>query len=159
MMTTNLQQSPYLREQRQFPSDDLKELANQSDHAYIDIASKVNVRTIGIFAVNFPVITGESWYVKGQPQKQQTLRQLYTINGAGTYPHGIKLNQITGLTRIYGTFTDGTNWYPLPFVASSNILTTQVSIFVDPTNIVIAQAGATPVISSGFVVLEWLSMF
>jgi hypothetical protein len=160
MMTTNLQQAPFLRQQRKFPSDDLKELANESDLTYIDVASKVNARTIGTFAVNFPVITGESWYIRGQPQKQQTLRQLYVITGTGSYPHGITVAQIAGFTRIYGTFTNGTNWYPLPYVDVVNA-NNQVNIVVTPTNIVITGGGGAgqPAVTSGYVVLEWLSNF
>jgi len=156
---TVFQQSPYLREQRQFPNDDLKALANQSDHAYIDIASKVNARTIGTFAVTVPIVTGEQWYLKGSSQKQQTLRRLYTFTGAGSIAHGINVSQIDGFTRIYGTFTNSTNWYPLPYVdvtAANN----QVNVIVTPTNIVIAAGGgAPPAITRGWVILEWLSVF
>lgn len=159
----NIMQAPYLREQRQFPYEDIKELANQSDLAYIDVAANVNVRTIGIFPVNTPAITGESWYTSGQPKKQQTLRQLYLITGPGSYPHGIKLQNITGLTKIYGTFTNSAdktvaNWYPLPYVDTVAIAN-QVSISVTPTNIVITRGATAPAIVSGFVVLEWLSNF
>lgn len=153
------QQAPYLRNQRDFPSDDLQKLTVEVDRSYIDIASKVNARTIGIFSVNFPIVTGEQWYISGQPNKQQTLRQLYTFTAAGNIAHGINLSQISGFTKIYGTFTDGTNWYPLPYVDVANA-TNQINVYVSGTNIVItAGAGATPTIVSGFVVLEWLSVF
>jgi len=53
--------------------------------------------------------------------------------------------------------TDGTNWYPLPYVdviAANN----QINVIVTPTDIVItAGAGAPPVITSGWVILEWLA--
>jgi hypothetical protein len=157
MMTTNLQTSPYLQKQRNFPRNNLNELTNQIDITYIDIAQKVNDRTIGLFALNFPAITGESWYLEGQPRKQQTLRQLYIFSGAGTIPHGITTADTGGFTKIYGTFTDGTNWYPLPYVDVLSS-TNQVNVIVTPTDIVItAGAGAPPAITSGFVVLEWLS--
>lgn len=158
-MTTKLQQSPYLRQQRDFPSDDIQKLTVEIDRSYVDTAIKVNSRTIGIFAVGFPLVTGESWYISGQTNKQQTFRQLYTFTSAGSILHHIDFTQITGFTRIYGTFTDGTNWYPLPYVdvvAASN----QVNIVITPTNIVItAGAGAPPAITNGFVILEWLSKF
>lgn len=160
MMTTNLQNSPYLQRQRNFPSKDIKELSGQLDITYIDIAQKINDRTVGLFAINFPVITGEAWYLQGQPRKQQTLRQVYIITGPGpviTIPHGIILTQISGFTKIYGTFTNGTNWYPLPYVDVLSA-TNQVNVIVDPTNIVItAGAGTPPTITSGWVILEWLS--
>lgn len=158
-MSQQIGQSPYLRQQRQFPSEDLGELAKQSDQAYIDVAQKVNARTIGLFAVNVASITGEKWFLQGQPNPQQTLRQLYVFSGAGSIPHHINTSGISGFTKIYGTFTDGTNWYPLPFV-SETAANNQVSVHVTPTNIVIVSGGGSPPsITSGYVVLEWLSMY
>lgn len=157
-MSTPFQQTPYLRQQRDFPGNDIKMLAVQSDKAYIDVATAVNQRIIGIFARNVSMVTGEGWYIEGGNQKQQTLRQIYTFKAAGNIAHNINVAQISGFTRIYGTFTDGTNWYPLPYVdvvAANN----QVGIHVTPTNIVISSGGGSPPsISSGFVVLEFLSL-
>lgn len=157
-MTNYLQQSPYLRQQRNFPNDNIQALTVEIDRSYIDIAFKMNSRTIGLFATGNAMVTGEQWFLNGQPLKQQTLRQLYQFTSAGSIAHGINLSQISGFTRIYGTFTDGTNWYPLPYVDVSSI-NNQVSIFVDPTNIVITRGISAPAIVSGFVVLEWLSQF
>lgn len=152
-----IQQSPYLREQRQFPNDDLRDLSNQVDHAYIDIASKVNARTIGLYAVNTAIVTGESWYLSGQINRQQTLRQVYPFTGAGNIAHGLNFTSISTFTRIYGVFYDGTTYYPLPYVDVVSA-TNQVNVVVNATNIVItAGAGAPPTIVSGIVVLEWLS--
>lgn len=157
--STTLISTPYLREQRQFPFKDIKELSSQSEQAYRDVARSVNQRTIGIFGINFPVVTGESWYLAGGNQKQQTLRQLYTFSSAGNIAHGVDTTKISGFTKIYGTFSDGTNWYPLPYVdvvAANN----QVNVIVTPMEIQItAGAGTPPIITSGFVVLEWLSLF
>lgn len=155
---------PYLRTTRNFPEEP-KQLTIEVNRAYVDTANAVNQRTIGIFSLNNPSITGESWYPQGA-QRQQTLRQFYLINGAGSYPHGINTTLIPGFTKIYGTFedeTDGT-WYPLPYVdtvAANN----QVSLWVtagspgSPGNIVITGGGGAdqPTISNGYVVLEWLS--
>jgi hypothetical protein len=157
-MNTPLQQSPYLREQRQFPENDLKQLARQSDQAYIDIASKVNARTIGIFATNFPVITGEQWYLTGQPQKQQTLRQIYTFNAVGNIAHGINLAAVSQFTKCSGSFTDGTNYYGAIY-ASNVAIAGQVTFYVTPNNIVILGGAGAPAIVSGTIILEWLSQF
>lgn len=149
------EQTPFLRVSRSFPEDP-HQLPVELTQAYIDIATKVNNRTIGIFAINRPSITGESWFLNSQ--KQQTLRQVYTINGTGNFAHGITNYANVQFTRIYGTFTDGAGfWYTLPWVdvvAANN----QINIFLDPINIVITGGGggAQPVISSGFVVLEWI---
>ena len=150
------QQSPYLTQQRSFPNDNIQALTVEVDRSYIDIAQKVNARTIGIFAISKQIVTGEQWYINGQPNKQQTLRQVYTTSGAGSIAHGINVPATSGFTRIYGTATDGTNWYPLPYVSSSNA-NEQISIQITSTNIVIAAGISAPTITSATIVLEWLS--
>ena len=154
--TTNLQQSPYLREQRQFPNDELRELATQVDQAYIDIAQKMNARTIGIYAVNFQTVTGESWYLRGSSNRQQTLRQVYTFTAAGNIPHGINFATISQFTKCQGSYTDGTNWYGVIF-ATSVAIAGEVSFYITPTNIVVLIGGGAPAITSGSIILEWLS--
>lgn len=157
-MTTTVNKTPYLRVQRNFPTDNPQALAIEIDRAYCDTATKVNARTIGIFPTLNPSVTGEAWFYN-QGQKQQTLRQLYTFTTAGNIAHGIDFTKMAGISRIFGTFTNGTNWYPLPYVdvvAANN----QVNVVITPTNIVItAGGGAPPSITQGFVVVEWLSFF
>jgi hypothetical protein len=150
------QRTPYLRVQRNFPQES-QALSVEINKSYVDVATAVNNRTIGIFPVNAPVVTGETWFINGESGRQQTLRQLYTFTSAGSIAHGIVVANISGFTRIYGTFTDGTNWYPLPYVdvtAANN----QVNVYVSPTSIVItAGGGSPPSITSGYCVLEWLA--
>ena len=154
MSSNFVNQSPYLRTSRDFPTD-LQPLTVEINKSYVDIANTVNARTIGIFAKGRQAITGESWFLTSQ--RQQTIRQLYTFTAAGNIPHGINTNQIAGFTKIYGTFTDGTNWFPLPYV-NQILATNQIALYVDPTNIVITSGGGgAPTIVSGFVVLEWLA--
>lgn len=155
-MTQNAQQSPFLRNQRNFPQDSTQSLTVEINKAYIDIAQKVNDRTIGIFPLNSFVTTGNIWYLTGPTGRQPTLRQVYTFSAAGSIAHGINLSQIGGFVQIYGTFTDGTNWYPLPYV--DIVAANQISVYVDPTNIVITNGGGAPSITSGYVVLEWLAL-
>lgn len=147
-MTGVTQKTPFLRNQRNFP-DDPQALSVELDKSYVDIANNVNRRTIGIFPTNSPAVNGESWYVSGGNQKQQALRQVYPFTVANlTQPHGIILSQISGFVRIWGTYTDGTNWYPLPNDTDSIVIT--------PINIVVTIAGPAPV--SGYVILEWLAV-
>lgn len=158
-MSNFLQQAPYLRDQRSFPNDNIQVLTVEIDRAYVDIAAKVNNRTIGLFAIGNAMVTGEQWYTSGSATKQQTLRQLYQFTGAGNIAHGLNFVSITAFTRIYGTFTDGSVWYPLPYVDVSSAAN-QINVVVNSTNIVItAGAGSPPSITSGYVVLEWLSQF
>lgn len=162
--TTTIQRAPYLRVQRHFPPDDLKELSRQVDQTYIDIASKVNIRAIGIYSVLFPSITGESWYLEGQPKRQQTLRQVYPFTAAGSIPHGINFNSTTLISRASGSYTDGTNYYGALY-ASSVAIAGQVSFYITEGvdgiggNIVIIADGGAPAITSGIIILDWLSNF
>jgi len=157
-MTTFLQTTPFLPRQWNFPDEDVSELANQMDIVYINLAQRVNERTIGIFPENFQAITGDIWYLNGT--RYQTLRQVYQITSAAAINHGIVgigTSQIYAFTKIYGTFTDGTNWYPLPYV-DSTAANNQISLKVTPTQIVItAGAGTPPAITQGIIVLEWIA--
>ena len=157
-MTVNLQTSPYLPRQRSFPVDNVPSLSFILDKAYIEIASRVNERTIGLFADNIPVVTGERWYLNGEPNVQQSLRQVYPFTSAGSIPHNIPSAEIsTILPTSYGEFTDGTNWYGVIY-ASSVAIAGQVSFYVTPTNIVILSGAGAPAISSGTIILTWLSV-
>lgn len=153
-----IQNSPYIRNQRNFPNDDTKTLSVEMDRAYIDIAGKINLRTVGIFPVNTPAITGESWYLQGSSQKQQTLRQVYPISSTAAINHGINVSQIAGFSKLYGQYTDGTNWYGL--IAASNVaIAGQQTFYITPTQIIILTGGGAPAITSGFIILEWLAVF
>lgn len=154
-MSTNIaNQVPFLRTSRSFPEES-QALSVEISKTYVDIANCVNQRTIGLFPTNRPAITGNSWFIMNQ--RQQTLRQIYPFTSAGNIAHGLNLSQIAGFAAIYGTFTDGSIYYPLPYV---NVVdaTNQVSVTVTGTNIVIvAGGGSPPTISKGFVVLEWIA--
>ena len=156
-MTTQLQQSPYLPRQRNFPRDQVDELSQELDKTYIDISARVNERMIGMFSLNLPSITGEAWYFKGNQKKQQTLRQIYQFTSFANIAHGINFTNFQGFTRIYGTFTDGTLWYPLPYVDNASAAS-QVKISVNSTNILFSAGGTAPTITSGTIVLEWLTV-
>ena len=155
-MSIVINQAPFLKTTRTFP-EDTKQLLVELSKEHIDIANCVNDRIIGNFAILRPAVTGEGWFLQAN-RKQQTLRQVYQFTAAGSIAHGINLSQIAGFTRIWGTFTNGTNYYPLPYVDVS-AANNQVNIVINSTNIVItAGGGSPPSISSGIVILEWLSL-
>lgn len=155
----NVQISPYLRDQRKFPTEDVRLLSDQVDHAYIDIAGKVNQRIIGLYALNFAAITGEKWYFQGPNQVQQSLRKLFTFTTAGNIPHGLDWAGVSQISlRSYGSYTDGTNWYGVIY-ASSVPIAGQVSFYVTPTNIVVLSGAGAPAITNGTIVLEFISNF
>lgn len=155
-MTTNLQNSPYLPRQRNFPNKDAEELGVEIDKAYIDIASRVNERTIGLYSNNLPSITGEAWYLTGQTNKNQTLRRVYEFTTTAAIAHGLIFSQIPYITNMYGQYTDGTNWYGL--IPATNVaIAGQISFYLSPTQIVFVIGAGAPALTKGLIVIEWLS--
>jgi hypothetical protein len=157
-MTVTIQTSPFLQRQRNFPVEDLQVLGVEIDKTYIDIASRVNERTIGIYATNIPIQTGESWYFTGNSNKQQTLRQVYSITSYAAFNHGINFSSVSTFTVIRGIGYDGTNYFPLPYVSGAAVAN-QVGLLVTPTQVTFSNGAGAPVIKSGFILLEWLSIF
>lgn len=152
-MTTPTNSSPYLPVQKTFPQES-QPLSVELSRSYVDIAQKINSRTIGLFAVT-STVNGERWnFNNNSPQQGQ--RQVYVISGSGSIAHGLNISAIYSFVRIWGVFTNGTNWYPLPYVDVTNV-NNQISLSLTPSNIVITSgAGSPPSISSGVVVLEWI---
>lgn len=160
---------PFLRTSRKFP-EDAPTLTREIEKTYIDIANSVNVRSIGIFPTNKPAPDGEYWFIDAQ--KQQGFRQIYPVvaanfvGGTATIPHGINTDLIFTFTHIYGTFTDGTNWYPIPFTATTTpVANFQVQIYVTPGNSllptptygnIMISIGSSVTFDYGYVVLEWI---
>lgn len=152
-----IQQSPYMRLQRNFPDDNPQALSIEIDRFHVETATKLNAREIGIYGLGFQIINGQQWFITGQVNKQQALRRLYKFTAAGNIAHEINW---AGLFMVspnsYGTFTDGTNWYGA--VYGSNVaIAGQVSFYVTPTNIVVLSGGGAPAITSGYINLEWVS--
>ena len=145
----------FLRNTRDFP-EDLNGLSIEIDKAYVDIAQAVNSRVIGTFAVNKYTTTGEEYFIIGN-RKQQTFRRLFTFSTIASIPHNINFDRIYGISKAYGSFTDGTNWYGLIFGSNRSIIG-QISFYLDPTNIVfLTGGGTTPFLTQGSLVIEWIS--
>jgi hypothetical protein len=150
---TTVPNVPYLVTSRKFPEES-GDLQNELTKSYVDVAAAVNSRTIGIFEL-MSSITGERWFNDGGNPlvKRQSQRQVYQFSDATlTFTHGI--SGATLFTRIYGAFTDATNWYPLPYVNPT--AANQVGVSVTPTQVVVSKGGGAPAITDGIVVLEWL---
>jgi hypothetical protein len=146
-------QSPYLRTSRNFPLE-AQPLGVETSKSYIDIANAVNSRVIGTYTTGNSTVTGENWVVQGN-QKQQTLRQVYMFTSTASINHNISsFTQIS--PSSYGTYTDGTNWYGLLY-ASSVAIAGQISFYVTPTQMVFNTGAGAPALTSGMIVLEWLS--
>lgn len=157
-MTNNFNQAPYLRIQRQFPNDDINQLSRQCDQAYIDTANKVNDRIIGIYATNFYIISGKSWYFTGSSTSQQSLKRVFNFTATTAINHEITAAELSKISpESYGSYTDGTNWYGIVY-ATSNAIVGQLSFYITPNQIVFMDGGA-PALTSGFIVLEYISTF
>lgn len=157
-MSTNatgiINQVAYLRTTREFP-EDLHALALEANKAYLDTAAAVNARTIGIFTTNRPSLTGESYFLKGN-QRQQAFRQVYQFTTTTSITHGITVTDSNQFIHCYGSYTDGTNDYGL-FYASSIAIAGQITFHITATQIVFHVGAGAPALTSGRIVLEWLS--
>jgi hypothetical protein len=147
-------QVAYLRTTRDFPEDN-QAMRIELIKSYIDTSNAVNARVIGLHPTNRPAINGEEWFLTGT--KQQGLRQVYPFTATGTIAHGINFASVSFISpKSYGSFTDSTNWYGAIY-ASNVAIAGQVSFYVDPTNINILAGAGAPSITSGVIVLEWVS--
>ena len=158
-MTINIQNSPYLRNQRTFPPD-TQGMVIEMDKAYVDIANNVNARIIGNFPVSVSSVTGESWYLNGSRNRQQTLRQVFQVTSTSPITHNIPVTQIAAFTKCYGSFSDAptsTDYYGLIY-ASNVAIAGQTGFYITPTQIVFTVGAGSPVLTSGLIVLEWLSV-
>lgn len=159
MASNIVNRDPYLRTTREFP-EELHQLSIECNRAYRDTASCMNDRTIGIYPTGNPAVSGDQYFISGGNTKQQSLRQVFPFSAiaAGTnlsLPYKIA-GGFTQFVRIYGTCkTALPDNRPIPYAsvaANSNI-----DLRVDPSNIIISNGAAAPAITSGLIVLEWLS--
>jgi len=155
MSTNVINQMPYLQTTRNFPLE-AQPLAVEVNKSYVEIASTVNNRVIGLFPTTRPAINGESWFINNN-QRQQGFRQVYTFTATGNIPHGINFTSVSFISpRSYGTFTDGTNWYGAIY-GSNTAIADQISFYVTATNIVVLAGAGAPSITQGYIDLEWVS--
>jgi hypothetical protein len=148
-------QIAFLRTSRNFP-EDLKQLTVEVNRSYVDIANKVNSRVIGIFTQNVASINGEEWFINTANQKQQGFRRVFPLTStANPIPHGINIST-SPVVKAYGSFTDGTNYYGLLY-ASSTAIAGQLSFYLSGANINFLSGAGAPTLTSGTIVIEWLS--
>lgn len=156
-MTPNSQisRAPFLRTSRNFPEES-QPLAVETNKSYVDIANAVNARVIGLFASGNSTVTGEAWFMnQNKNQKQQSLRQLYEFTTLTPITHNIpSFEEISPSCR--GSYTDGTNWYGLPF-GTSVAVAGLITFYVTSTQIIFNSGAGAPALTSGMIVLEWLS--
>jgi hypothetical protein len=144
---------PYLKTSREFP-EDAENLSNELDKTYIEIAQAVNLRTIGIYSTNRPSITGNSYFLTSS--RRQTLRQVYVFSTTTTITHNIRDINPNDFTNCNGSYTDGTNDYGIIW-GSSVAIPGQISFYLTSTQIIFVVDGAAPSLTSGRIILEWIS--
>lgn len=154
---------PYLRTTREFPLD-AAGLTQEVSKSYLDVATAVNNRTIGIYPVNKPSITGNNYFLT--TGRQQSLRQVYTfgviVNGS-TINIGFKLSSISQIILMYGTYLSGSSYFGI-ISADTSPISGQISFYVSVNGssttsdvIIFVVDGAAPSITSGTIVLEWIA--
>lgn len=152
-MTTRIANvTPFLQTTKHYPNT-VKDLAYELNKSYIDSAQAINNRTISIFSTISTYLNGERYFINTSDERLG-FRQLYSFTTSTTIPHNLNINDILYFTKIYGTFTDGTNWYPLPYVSTT--VTDQIGITIDGTNINLVVGGTAPVPTKGLITLEWV---
>lgn len=156
-----INQNPYLRTSREFP-EEVYLLSLEVNRAYIDTATAVNNRTIGLFPTNRSANTGEAWFIN-KAQKQQGFRQVYTFNSSADIQIGFKIENISRITKSWGSYTDGTNYYGVPY-ASNVAIAGQLSYYIFSTGVGTSSdvirflvGAGSPAITEGTIVLEWIS--
>lgn len=147
-------QVAYLRTSRQFPEED-HQMSVEMNKAYIDIANAVNSRTIGLYSLNQATITGNNYFI-AKNRRQQTLRRVYAFTTTTSIPHNIQVLDPDQFINCMGSYTNGTNSFSLPW-ATSVAIAGQITFYVTSTNIVFVTGAGAPALTSGRIVLEWLS--
>lgn len=149
---------PYLRTSRLFP-EELGQLTVEINRAYTDTANALNNRTIGIYPKNKPAVTGNTFFLT--VGKQQSLRQVYTF---GAIAKGTSINipytigEFDQFVQIYGTCkTDQPDSRPIPYASVAANANIDLRIDTPNNRIVISVGAASPNLTSGIIVIEWLS--
>jgi len=153
MSSNVVNQVPYVRSQREFPRE-MPQLTEEIDLMYVDMASALNARSIGIYPVGTAAITGNRWYIGGN--KNQTIRRSYSFTSTSTITHRINFNDVVGFVYGSGWYTDGTSWYGLNG-GSSTAVTGQITFYIDSTSINFVVDGAAPSLTQGYITVEWLT--
>jgi len=153
--------SPFVPTYRQFPTEDSHNLEKQLVNFHNQTNTAVNNRTIGSFQLHVAgdvnlVPNGERWFSAPGQQRLRDGNRLVVQVSDSTLTVAHNITMINQVTRIYGSFFDGTNWWPLPYVDVVAV-NNQINVKATATQIVVTKgAGSPPSIANGIVVLEFL---
>lgn len=152
-------ESPFAPTTKVFETKDPETLRYTLTESYTVLANSINQRELAYFE-SVETQSGQTFPDPNNAQnKLPVFRKTFDI---GAIAPGATLNTahgITGITRctnIYGTcVTNVIDFRPLPRV-SATLVTDQVSLDVDSTNIIIVNGATAPAITSAKVILEYL---
>lgn len=153
--------SPYLPTSQVFPEDTSQRLIVLTEN-YISLSQAINQREIGSYET-VELLNGQQFFNTINPEKKRfAYRKVFSIGAiaqgaTSTTAHSIAgVNTITVFTHIYGTcVTDVIDNRPIPY-ASATLVTDQIEINIDATNINIVNGATAPAITSAIIVLEYL---
>ena len=145
--------TPFLPQNRSF-SKDPEQFLIQITNLYADIARYLNAREIGGYQ-NIEQVSGQFFTDTTNAQQPKSgFRKVFPFSDANlNFAHNI--SNLTRTSYIGGSFTDGSNFYPLPFV-TADAGADQVEIYLTSTNVVIVKGGFAPAITDGLVIVEYL---
>jgi hypothetical protein len=151
-MSSSLPPGVFLPANTTYSEDQSQRLLQHTKFA-ADTARYMNLKEVAIYDLT-EIQTAQQWFNPGNNQvKRFGFRRVFSFNDASlTFNHGI--TGITLCTYIGGAFTDGTKFYPLPYVSTA--IANQVQIQVTSTQVLITKGGTAPAITTGVVVLEYL---
>jgi len=153
-----LHQVPYLRTSREFP-EEIHQLTVEVNRSYVDVANAVNARIIGVFPVNRPVQTGESWFFS--TTRHQALRQVYefgAIAAGGILNIPYKVQGFFSLVSLSGSvITNQPDQRPIPYSSVSANSNIETLLDTNTNQIRILVGSGSPNVVSGFIVFTWLS--
>jgi hypothetical protein len=156
-MTTT--QSPFVPVNEYFsPDNDQLLIQLTSNHTLM--ANLVNDREIALYQDHQETITGQQFSTAGTNQtKKYTFRKVFYFGAIApgatlSIAHGIA--NLVQFTRLYGTcITTVVDYRPLPFI-DSPVAGGEISLMSTSTNINITLGAASPNVSSGIIVAEYL---
>lgn len=142
-----------------FPDDDA-ELRIKLSTLHTDVANAVNIREIALYQDGQQVPTGQQFSIAGvATNKRYAFRKAFYFGAIAT---GATLNIAHGLTNVLifpktlgGCTTDAPDYRPVPYV-SATLVTDQISVRQDATNIIIVNGATAPNILNGVVIIEYL---
>jgi len=153
--------SAFLPTTQVFPEDQSQRIIVLTDN-YTSVAQAINQREIGTFET-VEQLNGQQFFNLTNPEKKRfAYRKVFSIGTIATggtlnIAHGItSANTTTTFTHIYGTVRTSTiDNRPIPY-ASATVVTDQIELNIDATNINIINGATAPQITSGLVVIEFL---